>query len=103
MEIKSIQQIDVTFDFKIVGMEAAEVDQLTLSVGGKVADPVVAAPPENPVSKWGDIWRLGPHRVGCGDSQDLAFMRRVVGSDLVDAAFLDPPYNVRINGNAVGA
>src|SRR3546814_9204891 len=49
----------------------------------------------------GDIWQLGPHRIGCGDSRDLAFLQAVIGDGaLIDAAFLDPPYNVRINGHA---
>ena len=42
------------------------------------------------------------HRVGCGDGRDLKFLRAVVGDGaMVDAAFLDPPYNVKISGNAV--
>ena len=49
----------------------------------------------------GDIWILGEHRVGCGDGRDLGFLRAVVGDGAaVDAAFLDPPYKVRINGHA---
>ena len=47
------------------------------------------------------LWILGEHRVGCGDGRDAAFLHRVVGEDArIDAAFLDPPYNVRINGHA---
>jgi DNA modification methylase len=53
------------------------------------------------VTRAGDIWRLGDHIIGCGDSRDPEFLRKVVGEGaLVDAAFLDPPYNVRISGHA---
>ena len=49
----------------------------------------------------GDIWVLGEHRIGCGDGRDADFLRRVVGEGAsIDAAFLDPPYNVKINGHA---
>jgi DNA modification methylase len=42
--------------------------------------------------------------VGCGDGRDADFLRRVIGEGVrVDAAFLDPPYNVRIGGHAVSA
>jgi hypothetical protein len=43
---------------------------------------------------------LGEHVIGCGDSRDRAFLQSVMGEGAqVDAAFLDPPYNVRINGH----
>jgi len=64
-------------------------------------DEVIPAVPEAPRCRPGDIWQLGAHRIGCGDGRDLAFLRDVVGEGaLVDAAFLDPPYNVNINGHA---
>ena len=53
------------------------------------------------INQVGDIWILGDHRVGCGDSRDLAFLQSVVGDgSQADAAFLDPPYNVKIQGHA---
>ena len=53
-----------------------------------------------PICRPGDIWQLGEHRVGCGDGRDRAFLAEVIEKgDRVDAAFLDPPYNVRINGH----
>ncbi len=49
----------------------------------------------------GNVWIFGEHRVGCGDGRGPEFLRRVVGKDAaIDAAFLDPPYNVPINGFA---
>ena len=45
---------------------------------------------------------LGEHRIGCGDARDRSFVERVVGEGAaIDAAFLDPPYNVKISGHAV--
>src|SRR5215831_15613150 len=68
-------------------------------------DEVIPEVPASPRTRLGDIWILGEHRVGCGDARDLDFVRRLVGEQAaIDAAFLDPPYNVRISGhaNAVG-
>ena len=67
-------------------------------------DEVIPPVPTTPRTKPGDIWMLGDHRVGCGDSRDAGFLQRVIGEGArVDAAFLDPPYNVRIGGHAVAA
>ena len=49
----------------------------------------------------GDIWQLGDHRVACGDGRDRAFLAELIGEgERIDCAFLDPPYNVKINGHA---
>ena len=57
--------------------------------------------PKTPRTAPGDIWVLGDHRIGCGDGRDAAFLQTVLGEGVtVDAAFLDPPYNVRISGHA---
>ena len=61
-----------------------------------------AIPPvrATPRSRPGDIWVLGDHAVGCGDSRDLELLERWSARARVDAAFLDPPYNVPISGHA---
>ena len=48
----------------------------------------------------GDIWILGAGEFDCGDSRDRELLEKVVGNARVDAAFLNPPYNVRISGHA---
>jgi DNA modification methylase len=52
------------------------------------------------VSKPGDLWLLGPHRVLCGDATVLADVERVLGGQLADMAFTDPPYNVDYGNTA---
>jgi DNA modification methylase len=67
-------------------------------------DEVIPEVPSEPKTKLGDIWQLGEHRIGCGDGRDIEFLRAVVGDgETIDAAFLDPPYNVKINGHANSA
>jgi DNA modification methylase len=50
--------------------------------------------PENPVSKKGDIWLLGKHRVMCGDSTSLEDVKQLVGDAEIKLICTDPPYNV---------
>lgn len=102
VEIETIRSIEPKFDFNIVGMPTAEVDKLAFST--RVSDPEdpLPLPPKHPVSRLGDVWRLSDHIIGCGDCRDEDFVQRLMGGRLADAAFLDPPYNVKINGHAVG-
>jgi DNA modification methylase len=72
-----------------------------LASKGDPDDETIPAVPLQPRTHSGDIWICGQHRVGCGDGRDLDFLRKVIGDDAaIDAAFLDPPYNVRISGHA---
>ena len=85
---------------RITGFSSGEIDVI-LKGSADPEDDVIPPVPLTPRTKPGDIWILGEHRIGCGDGRDLAFLKAVVGDDArVDAAFLDPPYNVRINGHA---
>jgi len=58
----------------------------------------VPEPPEEPISRDGDLWQIGPHRVGCGSSLDLAHVRRVTESLAIRLVWTDPPYNVNYEG-----
>ena len=58
------------------------------------AEDEVPEPPEEPVSKLGDLWVLGNHRLLCGDATVLADVERVLGGELADMTFCDPPYGV---------
>jgi DNA modification methylase len=53
---------------------------------------------ESAISKPGDLWVLGPHRLLCGDARSAADIARLMAHCRADMAFLDPPYNVRIGG-----
>lgn len=49
-----------------------------------------------PITKPGDIWELGRHRVVCGDSTEIDNYKRLFGSSMADMVFTDPPYGVAI-------
>lgn len=91
--------IDVDLDLTVTGFSTGEIDVI-LNGPDDPDDEIIPDVPVAPHTRPGDIWLLGEHRIGCGDGRDLAFLRKVVGDGQVDAAFLDPPYNVRINGHA---
>ena len=100
LELGELAVIDVDLDLSLTGFSSGEIDVI-LKGPADPEDEVIPAVPVTPRTRPGDIWILGEHRVGCGDGRDLAFLQAVVGDGAaVDAAFLDPPYNVRINGHA---
>lgn len=100
LELGELGSIDVDIDPTLTGFSTGEIDVILTSAVDP-DDEVVPPVPATPRTKLGDIWLLGDHRVGCGDGRDPEFLQRVIGQGAhVDAAFLDPPYNVRIKGNA---
>lgn len=63
-------------------------------LGGAADEDEACEPPEEPETKAGDLWVLGPHRLLCGDSTDPAVLARLMDGAQADGAFTDPPYNV---------
>jgi DNA modification methylase len=103
LELSELASIDVDIDPTLTGFSTGEIDVILTSADDP-DDEVIPPLRTTPRTKPGDIWILGDHRVGCGDGRDAGFLQRVIGgSACVDAAFLDPPYNVRIGGHAVSA
>ncbi|UZK66680.1 site-specific DNA-methyltransferase [Sphingomonas sp. M1-B02] len=99
LELGELAVPDMNIDLTLTGFSTGEIDVM---LNGRV-DPeeeIIPAVRVAPRTRHGDIWLLGEHQVGCGDGRNLAFLREIVGSDPIDAAFLDPPYNVKINGHA---
>jgi ParB-like chromosome segregation protein Spo0J len=89
---------DERFDLDLMGFDASELERLLVladdEAAGDEAEDEVPEPPEDPVSKPGDLWVLGNHRLLCGDTTVLADVERVLGGQLADMTFCDPPYNV---------
>lgn len=93
-ELLSLQELD--FDMEQFGFdfdfsedeEAVEDDNWEADV------------PEEPISKRGDIWVLGRHRLMCGDSTDAADVALLMDGNKADMLLTDPPYNVDYTGKA---
>ena len=97
---------DESFDLDLVGFDATELERLLAIADGEAgsddAEDEVPEPPEEPVSKPGDLWVLGNHRLLCGDATVLADVERVLGGQLADMTFCDPPYGVELRQHAEG-
>ncbi len=92
------------FDVSLTGFEPAEIDDLfkdTLKDGVKDDDFDVGAELEKPtMTKPGDIWTLGCHRLICGDSTKAETYDLLMGSTKANLVITDPPYNVNYEGSA---
>ena len=92
-ELAALKDEDI--DLELLGFDEAEIDRL-LAGTLEDADDADAAPepPAEPVSRPGDLWLCGEHRVLCGDATVLADVEKLLGGELADMCFTDPPYNV---------
>jgi DNA modification methylase len=52
-----------------------------------------------PVTRPGDLWLLGEHRIVCGDALVAESYQQVLGAERADMLFADPPYNLLIDGH----
>jgi DNA modification methylase len=91
------------FDLPVIGFSDDELAALLAepnTAEGQTDEDAVPEAPETPVSKPGDLWRLGNHLLLCGDSTVLANVERVLDGALADMVFTDPPYNVDYGNTA---
>jgi len=97
LEMLKLELVDLGklgVDLKLLGFNEQELVRALGGSTGLIPEDAVPEPSEAAVSKSGDIWLLGPHRVGCGDSTDGAFVSAVMGDGLPDLMVTDPPYGV---------
>lgn len=100
--------VDLEFDVELTGFSLAEIDFVLDEAGEADPDGVDAAedlipePTGQPVTRMGDLWLLGRHRLLCGDTRSALDMDRLMDGARADLVFTDPPYNVAIDGNVCG-
>ena len=103
--------IDIDFDVELTGFSSTEID-LVLDEAGEgspndptdVEDeiPLSTNDPATAITRTGDVWCLGRHRLICGDARDRVVFDLVMGHERADLIFTDPPYNVPIDGPVTG-
>lgn len=104
IELQHLSSLDLDFDVTVTGFEMAEIDVL-LSDAPLAPDPADEVPQVEPgpaVTRVGDIWQIGPHRLICGDSTKPEIYARLLDGAKAQMVFTDPPYNVRIGGHVCG-
>jgi DNA modification methylase len=105
IELRYLSELDIDIDVSITGFEPSEIDILIDEVGGTQPDEAdqLVAPAQGPaISRLGDIWRIGKHRLICGDATKPETYQALLGQQRVQMVFSDPPYNVPIAGHVCG-
>ncbi len=105
-ELHALSSIEIDFDVEITGFNAAEIDLVIEDAEGGSTEQAETVPlPEfdrPPITRLGDLWRLGSHRLICGDARNAETINRLMKGKKAAAGFTDPPYNVPINGHVSG-
>ena len=106
-ELGELASLD--FDLTLTGFEQSEVDAVLIAAAEASQEPAnpldeCPAPPgkDQAVTRPGNIWSLGRHRLLCGDAKDETGVASLMGDRLADMVFTDPPYNVPILGHVSG-
>ena len=101
LELSELQTSE--FDLGLMGFSDDELDDLMNSADpkeGLTDDDAVPEVQEVAITKPGDIWVLGQHRLLCGDSTKTDDLKQLMRDELADMAFTDPPYNVNYANTA---
>jgi DNA modification methylase len=106
-QLKILSEAELDFNLEVIGFEMGEIDLMieNLSPASEGADDPADALPEPPcaqVSRIGDLWQLGKHRVLCGDALSVENYKLLMGDCRAHVVFTDPPDNVPIAGNGSG-
>ncbi len=109
IEIADLQSAE--FDLDVLAFDEDELDRLLggdddVVTDGQTDPDSVPDPPDEPVSRRGDVYRLGDHRLMCGDSADPGDLDVLLDGQPIHLANTDPPYNVKVeprSNNAIAA
>lgn len=107
-ELQGLLNADLDFDIGVLGFSIPEIDGLIEDLAPEDDDnPVDDDLPEIAdgfaVTRLGDVWQLGPHRLICGDALEPATYKALLGCERAQMVFTDPPYNVPIDGHVGGS
>lgn len=102
--------IDLDFEVELTGFAIAEIDLILDEDRARqpghapldAADVIPDLAPGPAITRPGDLWQLGAHRLICGDARDAKALDALLGNEAVDLIFTDPPYNVAIDGHVGG-
>ena len=107
-QLKELSVVDLEFSLESTGFTMGEIDLRIEGLNSEAEDTAAlqdesSDPPTGPpVTRPGDLWLLGENRVYCGSALDDASYAELMQNERAQAAFFDPPYNVRIENNVSG-
>lgn len=102
LKIEFTELKDLDFDLSLTGFDNGEIDQIIIGNGkdGLTDQDAIPDVGEEPISKRGDLWVLGDHRLLCGDSMEPDDLERLLIGKKAEMIFTDPPYT--LFGNSTG-
>ena len=104
-QLKELATLNLDFAIEATGFEMNEIDlrieALEERKGGK-DEPPIPAPVGPAITRPGDLWTLGPHRLLCGDALDAQSYRLLFEGRKAAMTFADPPFNLKIDGHVSG-
>lgn len=89
---------DVGFDLELLGFDLDALGGLGVEEL-ELEEQEVPEPAEDPISKLGDLWTLGNHRLMCGDSTQVSDVENLMDGQKADLVFTDPPYGISYQSN----
>jgi DNA modification methylase len=108
VELELLMDAEINLDIDLTGFNTPEID-MYLAIGDATTGDIEGGEPEpqlpspdNVISKAGDVWLLGDHRIICGDCRDQGTLSALMQRDVAEMIITDPPYNVAINGHVSG-
>jgi DNA modification methylase len=103
-ELQNLLTIESDFDVTITGFEIPEIDILLTATDDKrdPHDDFEVTEMSEPITRSGDLWQLGRHRILCGSSIEQHSFSKLFGNKRAGVVFVDPPYNVEIGSNVSG-
>jgi DNA modification methylase len=104
IEIRELLSIDDILDITLTGFDPSEIDLILEEAECNQAadDDLTGLELGAPVARQGDLWKLGKHRIQCGNALDEVAFAALMGAVKANLVFTDPPYNVAIEGNVSG-
>lgn len=81
----------------LLGFDSIELDQIMDDGGSPEEDEVPEPLAGDPLTRPGDLWQLGEHRLICGDARDPNVLAALLGRELAQLLLTDPPYNIAIS------
>lgn len=92
-------------NIELTGYEESDIKDLIHEFNGEAfdvdeADNIVPEPEDEPITKEGDVWILGNHKLVCGDSTRIDVYEKIMDGEEADLVVTDPPYNVDYEGTA---
>lgn len=104
LEFQDLMKLNLDFKPDITGFEMPAIDLMIQDSEEKDPDAgdEIPEPPTTPVTRLGDLWQLGQHRILCADSLKAESYTRLMKEEKAQIIFTDPPYNVKIQGHVSG-